>query len=281
MKIGLHSWSRQATFKEGAYDIWQFLDEAANWGFHAVELMTGKAGTVQHIPADDLETLRRIVDYARERDIVINCWSTYNDFSFVKNEAWRQANVRYIEDWCDKAAATGVPNLRFLTGYWVEGEDPKRLEQLVIEETRKVARRAEDRGVNLALENHNTIFLYADGIRQLRDAVDSRRLTTCPDPSNGFKSILSGTPDPDEIEAMYANLTQMAPHATNAHLKIIDEHASPFDLDRLIGIYADAGFAGTIQLEIVKEGTNHLDVVAPAVREQLEAAIARRQEVAA
>ncbi|GMV80725.1 MAG: hypothetical protein AMXMBFR7_19090 [Planctomycetota bacterium] len=252
MRIGLHSFSRREAFKNPGYDVFAFLDEAGAWGFESVEIMTGAAGKPPaDIGGDSPEHLKRVCAYAAERGAAVHCFSTYNDFAFVGNEAWRQENVRYIRDWIRKAAGCGVPNLRLLSGYWAKDRAHEELERLVIDEVRGCCELAEREGVNLAFENHSTIFLYAEDIERLLRAVESPRLTTCPDPTNGF-AIAEGKAG--ELERMYANLERLAPKATNAHLKVFGIEGgtlSGFDLERVLRTFAEADYTGPLHLELV------------------------------
>jgi sugar phosphate isomerase/epimerase len=273
MRIGLHSYSRRFAFeKQPGYDVFAFLAEASAWGFSSVEIMTGQAGGAPtHVGDDSDAHLDRVCESARAQGLELSCWSTYNDFAFVKNERWRQQNIEYVETWIAKAARTGVPNLRLLTGYHLEGEDRGRLEDLVIAATKRCCELAERHGVNLALENHSTVFLYADEIERLRAAVGSPRLTLCPDPTNGFQV----TEQPEQLEAMYGNLAKLLPHATNAHLKVFGierDGLSGFELGRVIGLFARAGYEGAIQLELVDAEAE--PGILRAARERVERAIA-------
>lgn len=252
LHCGLHSFSRRTAFQDPDYTEFSFLDEAAELGFRSVELMTGKAGSPpEHLSADDPAHLRKVVAYARERGVAVHCFSTYNDFAFTPNEAWRLANIDYILDWIGKAAEVEVPNLRLLTGYLVDGEPLEKLEQLVVDGIAVCLEKAESLGVNLALENHSAVFLYADAINALRTQLASPRLTTCPDPTNGFDRDRL-----DELatqEAIMANLAALAPAATNAHLKIFgvaDGKLVTQDLDRLIRTLAEARYRGPLMFEL-------------------------------
>ncbi|MBK1877669.1 sugar phosphate isomerase/epimerase family protein [Pelagicoccus mobilis] len=255
LRTGLHSWSYRKLLDSGELDVYGFLDDAARIGFKDIELMTGQAGTVSpHIGSEDLPNLKKIVEYAHSKDLRIHTLSTYNDFSITIAEDWRQANIRYILEWISKAAALKVPNLRFLTGYIYDKDPLEKLEQLVIEATKRCAAKAEEFGINLALENHSSVFLYADEILSLIEETGSSRLTTCPDPTNGFN--ISQESDPQELERMYENLRRLAPKATCAHLKIFGiEHGKliGYDLDRVISIFLDSGYNGPIMFETTDE----------------------------
>ncbi|MCW8132451.1 MAG: sugar phosphate isomerase/epimerase [Planctomycetota bacterium] len=274
MKTGLHSFSRREAFKNPDYNVFRFLDEAHAWGFTSVEIMTGAAGgKPADIGGDDPAHLEKVCAYARERGIAVHCFSTYNDFAFVKNEAWRLENIKYVQQWTRLAGRCGVPNLRLLSGYWSEGRSHEELESLVIEATRTCCAVAEREGVNLSFENHSTIFLYAADIQRLMDAVASPRLTACPDPTNGFPA---GKDAPAELERMYANLEALAPKATNAHLKIFgveDGALAAYDFGRIARIFAAAGYDGPLHFELVQADADPR-VLAQA-REIVEAALER------
>lgn len=276
----LHSWSCRERFAAGNFTAFDFLTLAADSGYTAVELMTGKAGNPTHIASDDPAYLADLVRFAASKGVRIACWSTYNDFAFVPNEAWRQANIAYIQHWCALAAATGVPNLRMLTGYRVKGVGDIRLQQLVIDGIRTCLADAERHGVNLALENHNTLFLEADDIRWLIDHCGSPRLTTCPDPSNwATQAFLEGTGDGAERERVFAGAAALAPLATESHLKVLGFTPTGellgwgSDLDRLLTIYREAGYAGCLAVEYIGSGTLEEDL--PRAREIITSALAR------
>lgn len=253
MRIGLHSYSRREAFKHLGYDVFTFLDEAAAWGFESVELTTGGAGSPPtDIGSDDPRHLERVCTHARQRGIQVHCLSTYNDFAFVKNEAWRQDNIAYIRHWIELASQCGVPNLRLLSGYWSGDRAHADLEQLVMAAIRDCCNLAERAGVNLAFENHSSIFLYAGDILRLIGAVNSPRLTTCPDPTNGFSSAGDNAA---ELERLYANLEQLAPKATNAHIKIFgaaNGELAGYDIGRIVRIFTAAGYDGPLHFELAE-----------------------------
>ena len=277
MYPAMHSYSFRDCFeKEPGFTVERALERTAEMGFASIEIMTGVAGKLEHIGTDTLDGLNRLVRRAGELGVRVHCYSTYNDFAFVKNENWRRQNVEYIKKWLKLADDTGVPNIRMLTGYYVEGEDRGRLDRLVEEGIRECVPVAEACGVNMAIENHSSVFERGAEIMELIRRIGSSRLTTCPDPSNGFKLFDANCPE-SEREAMYENLRLMAPRATNSHLKIKGIGAGDglvaWDLDRLLGIYEDARYDGPITFESIAEG----DLLAPLAkaREILEKAIAR------
>ena len=117
MKTGLHTWSFRERFKEDPeFDIFKMLNAAAEMGFTAIEIMTGKANMPpDHIGSEDPRHLEKVKDYAEKRGIEIACFATYNDFAYVTDEEWRLANIEYIKRWLRLTGEVGVPNIRMLT----------------------------------------------------------------------------------------------------------------------------------------------------------------------
>lgn len=253
LRTGLHSWSRREQFKDEQYNVFHFLDEGASMGFTEVEILTGVAGKPSpHLGVPENDHLMRVADHAARRGVRIHSFSTYNDFAFTKDDQWRSENIQYILEWIERAANCGVPNLRLLTGYHTEGQSAEREEQLVIEGFRACVAKAEAFRVNLAIENHSSVFLYADGILRLVDLLGSANVTTCPDPTNGFD--VGKTSGERDLQPLYRNLEHLAPKATCAHLKLFgieEDTLVGYDLQRIIRILIDAGYEGPVMFETV------------------------------
>ena len=274
MHVAIHSWSLRERFDgDTSFDIFKALDQAAERGFSSMEVLTGGAGSPpSHIKHDTVAGLGKVVAHARDRGVPVHCYSTYCDFAFVKDEEWRLANIEYIKTWLRLAGDTGVPNIRMLTGNDVKGEDRARLEELTLRGIEECIPVAEEAGVNMAIENHNSLFLAGTEIVSLIERFGSQRLTACPDPSNGYP-LFSPDCTAKDREAMYANLETLAPHATNSHLKVAGAALPEWDLDRLVDIYVRAGYNGPITLEWIGQG--ELWPQLAGARETLDAALAR------
>jgi sugar phosphate isomerase/epimerase len=268
MYPAMHSWSFRNRFKQDpSFDVYRMLDATAEMGLTSIEVMSGKAGSEGgDFGTADVGRLKEIKKYADEAGVTIHCLSTYNDFAFVTDEQWRRENIAYIKDWLRIAADMQVPNIRMLTGYYIEGQDPARLEQLTLEGIGQCAPVAEQCGVNMSVENHNSIFFTAEAMLELMRQVGSDRLTACPDPSNwGGKAFFEG--DGEAKAKVLENLRAIAHKATNSHMKIkgIDEAGKIIgfgdDLDTVIEIYRDAGYDGPIHFEAVGKAED--DLLAP------------------
>jgi sugar phosphate isomerase/epimerase len=281
MEPALHSWSFRDRFKEDPdFDIFQALDMTAEMGFGAIEVMSGKAGApAEHFGSDDLGHLRKVMAYAEQAGVRVVCLATYNDFAYVADETWRLANIQYVKEWLRIAADLGVPNIRMLTGYYVQDEDRGRLEKLTLDGIRECVPVAEKCGVNMAIENHNSIFFSADELLWLIDEMGSERLTTCPDPSNWCRGFLTGEASAEDRESVFLQASKVAPLATQSHLKLRGVTpegklvAWEDDLDRLLAIYRDAGYDGPVAFESV--APDDLLAPLPEARRILQEAIDR------
>ena len=124
MYVAVHSWSFRDRFKDKSFDIFQAMDIAAEMGFKGMEIQTGKANMPPlDIGTDTVPGIKKVLRYAEKKGLRIHSFATYNDFAYVKDEAWRLANIEYIKKWLRLTGEVGVPNIRMLTGYNVEGED--------------------------------------------------------------------------------------------------------------------------------------------------------------
>jgi sugar phosphate isomerase/epimerase len=275
----MHSWSFRNKRKEDpSFDIFKILETTADMGFTAIEIMTGKANCPpDDIGPEDMVHLRSVVKRAEQLGIKITCSATYNDFAYVKDEAWRLANIEYIKRWLKISGDLGIPNIRMLTGYLVPGEDNARLTKLVEDGIMECIPAAEGAGVNMAVENHSSVIFSAEDIVCLIRKSGSKRLTTCPDPSNWNQNFLKPDCSAQEKDEIYKSVEKVAPYMTNSHLKIkgVADGSSivGFDLDRLLSIYHKAGYKGGISFESVADG----DLLTPLqkAREIVEAAIER------
>ncbi|RMD78147.1 MAG: hypothetical protein D6820_10445, partial [Lentisphaerae bacterium] len=189
-------------------------------------------------------------------------------------EEWRLANIAYIKHWLQLAGETGVENIRMLTGYYQDGEDRRELEELTLRGIEECLPVAERYGVNMAIENHNSIFFRGKEIVELIRHFDSPRLTTCPDLSNGYAIFDPECPE-SEYEAMWDNFREMLPYATDCHVKIKSngsaEPAYDWDWERIVRTCLEYGYHGPIHFEAI--GEEDLIAPLPAACQRLRRAI--------
>ncbi|MBD3243028.1 MAG: TIM barrel protein [Chitinivibrionales bacterium] len=281
MQAALHSWSFRDKFAhEPGFSLLRALDETAAMGFTAIEIMSGKAQQgCGDFESFDPMYLDRVTRHARAVGVSIAALSPYNDFAYVADESWRQANIAFIKDQLRLASDLQIPVIRVMTGYRVDDVPAAQLEQLVVDAFAECAPVAEQVGVTMALENHSSVLATAEEILGLLDRIGSPRLSTCPDPTNFVYGALREGATPDMWERVYAQTALVAPRAGHAHIKYAglnaDNQWKGFDLNRLIAIYRDASYDGPMAIESVR--SDDLLAGLAEARKVLEAAMARPQ----
>ncbi len=281
MRAAMHSWSFRNHFREDpTFTIEKALDITADLGFTGIEIMCGKANCGNdNFTSDDPDYLKGVLDYAAKKGIDVLSMATYNDFAYTPDEDWRLANIEFIKHWLPLTGKLGVPNIRMLTGYYQEGGDKKELEAMTLAGIKECIPYAEEAGVNMAIENHNSIFFEADDLLNLIEECGSDRMTTCPDPSNWkAKVFFSDEVTEEDREHVFTSAAKLATKATQSHLKIKGVENGKLlgwgdDIDRLIGSYHDAGYDGALAFESIADG-DLLEPLAEA-REIVESAIQR------
>jgi sugar phosphate isomerase/epimerase len=153
MRLGCSSWSYDRPISEGRLDQLQWLRLCAEeLELDGVELLD------HHFPDTGRPYLRGLRRRAAELRLTVSCVSVSNDFGRTTAEA-RQAEVEKVGRWLEIARFLGAPVLRVFAGWPpAEHRDAGRGEALwpeVMACLRESAAAAAERGVVLALENHD------------------------------------------------------------------------------------------------------------------------------
>ena len=281
MYTAMHSYSYRDRFKEPEFGPREFVAEVGKHGFRSVEIMTGTPGNIQKdIGTDDIAKLRELQAFGRDHGVEIHCLSTYNDFSLL-DVGRRQEQIDDLKKWTGIAGKLGIPNIRLLTGYYTESNEFEKQEQLTLDGIRECVSEAEAAGVYMALENHSTVFVSGNDVAWVIEQIGSKSVTACPDPSNMMPGFHEASPKAQSF--VYAGAAKMAKYATNSHLKVkgINEDGTliGWNIDRLLGVYARAGYEGPITFEsIIPE---NLTMQLPAIKKIVDDAIERVSAVAA
>lgn len=235
-------WSRgkrNAKFEAGerAMDMPKFIDYCARHGV-AAEL------TSYFFPPDAgpemFTACRRL---AHVNGIAIAGTAVGNNFSHSKEAPERAEQIAHVKDWIDKAALMGAPHIRVFAGVHPKGVSPEQAEANAVGALAETAEYAAAKGVFLGIENHDSITT-ADRLLRIVRAVDS--------PWVGV-NLDSGNFLADDV---YAEMAASAPYAVNVQLKTeikVGKDKRPADLERVVRILKDAGYAGNVVLEYEEE----------------------------
>ena len=152
----------------------------------------------------------------------------------------RDQEVAWLRYWTDVSYKLGSSHIRVFGGHVPEGHGEDEAAAWVAEILKRSADHAAERGVVLGLENHGGITSRAERIIQIVRAVDHPNVGINLDTGN-FRT------DP------YNQIKMSLPYAVNSQFKvqIRDEQGNhqPSDWDRIVGMFAEAGYRGYMALE--------------------------------
>lgn len=237
----LFEWSRgKANPKfepgEGAMDMGKFIGYCASHG--------ASAELTSYFFAPDAEAAaftecRRL---AHLNGVSIAGTAVGNNFSHPKEAPERAEQIAYVKEWIDKAVLMGAPHVRVFAGSHPKGVAPEDAERNAIEALAETAEYAEAKGIFLGIENHDSVTT-ADRLLRIVRAVESPWVGVNLDSGNFI------------AEDVYAEIEASAPYAVNVQLKTDikrgagGKERTPADLERVVRILKDTGYAGHVVLE--------------------------------
>ena len=150
----------------------------------------------------------------------------------------------WLRHWVDVSHKLGASHIRVFGGNVPEGSSEDQAAGWVAEILKRAAGYAAERGVVLGLENHGGITSRAERIIQIVRAVDHPNVGINLDTGN-FHS------EP------YGQIQMCLPYAVNSQFKVhvrneAGEHV-PSDWDRIVRMFAKAGYRGYLALEYEAE----------------------------
>jgi sugar phosphate isomerase/epimerase len=158
----------------------------------------------------------------------------------------RDREIASVKQWVDYSAVLGAPVIRIFSGSVKPEQNAEDAHRLAVAGMEECCEYAGKRGIHLALENHGGLTATAAGMLKLVKDVQSPWFGVNLDSGN-FRS-----------EDVYAELTEIAPYAVNAQIKVVvsprGQKKQPADFARLAKILREAGYRGYIVLEYEESG---------------------------
>jgi sugar phosphate isomerase/epimerase len=220
--------------KEG-WDLFRFVDYCHQLGIPGAEL------TSYYFPSDVSNAyLVDLKQHCHRRGITITGGAIANDFC-QSDPAKLQSDIAHTKTWIDRYALLGANVIRIFAGTQPKGETRGTAIDRCVAAIDEVARYAHSKGIYLGLENHGGVTATSEELLEIVRRVHSPSFGVNFDSGN-FRS----TPDP------YAELSQIAPYAVNAQLKVEmfpNGQREPADLERVLRILSDSGYSGWVALE--------------------------------
>ncbi|MBN13268.1 MAG: xylose isomerase [Opitutaceae bacterium] len=220
---------------EGEMDMLGFVDYAATLGVEGAELTSYFMPSPLTDPEKNALKLR-----AHVLGLDISGGAIGNNFTYNPGSEEGLAQMRYTREWIDHYADIGTPVIRVFGGKPPSSFSEKKAVQNIITNMRIACDYAGDKGVVLAMENHD--FLIDIGrMLPIIEAIDSPWFGVCFDSGN-----IAPTSNP------YKELARIAPYSVNAQIKVeipVNGKKEHTDLARIINILKNANYRGYVTLE--------------------------------
>ena len=249
--IGVSTYSFWRFLKDTKLSMEECIDQAAEMGFDAVEILE-----MQMTKKDDA-TLQSLKKRAWSNGLCFNGMSTHQ--GFVSPDAdERKKNVDKTIASIELCYKLGIPTMRVNTGRWgttksfdelmknrgveepLKGYTDEDAFPWVIESLKKCLPAAEKAGVTLCLENHWGLARTPEGLLRIVEAVDSPWLRVLMDTGNF-------------LEDPYDKLKKVAPLTAFVQTKTYYGggiwYTLDLDYERIAGILRAAKYRGWISLE--------------------------------
>ncbi|MEM6915497.1 MAG: sugar phosphate isomerase/epimerase family protein [Verrucomicrobiota bacterium] len=225
-------------FVEGSreFDMADFIRYSAGLGVDSVELTS-----YFFEPEVTTSYLAHCREVAHINGVAIAGTAVGNNFSHPTSSPEQEEQMTYVKDWVDKASIMGAPHVRVFAGRPPQGIDEKKAVENAIEILRIAGDYAAERGIFLGIENHDSITT-AEKLLNIVTAVDNPFVGVNLDSGNFI------------AEDVYAEMASSVEYAINVQLMTEIKVAggtgkAPADLERVIKILKDEGYAGHIILE--------------------------------
>jgi sugar phosphate isomerase/epimerase len=218
------------------FDMAEFIRYSAALGIDSVEL------TSYFFPPEvEAAYLAHCREVAHINGVAIAGTAVGNNFSYPAEAPERVVQMAYVKDWIDKASILGAPHVRVFAGRHPKGVAPEDAEKNAIQALSEAGEYAAEKGVFLGIENHDSITT-ADRLLRIVTAVDNPFVGVNLDSGNFI------------AEDVYAEMEASVPYSINVQLKTEvkvgeGKEKEPADLERVISILKDGGYAGHVILE--------------------------------
>jgi sugar phosphate isomerase/epimerase len=216
MKVAMSSWSYHSVIGSGKMDQFDWLKHCKELGLDGVELLDIHFHSLE---PKYLKTLKQLI---AGLGLEVPLCSVSNDFG-KPGKKDRDADEKLVGRWIELAQFFDSPALRVFSG-WPGGRDKSRYETEkaklwpeMIERLNRLAEKAGDAGLALALENHNHFGFArtAQDLLQIIEEVDSDWLFACLDTGdylvdtaevNGYKALEKVLPYAEVVRAKFYGL---------------------------------------------------------------------------
>lgn len=242
-KLSLNVYSFNSLLREGTIDLFDVLAFCATHNFDAIDPTGYYFPGYPAVPSE--EFMYRFKREAFLLGLDISGTGVRNSFA-NPDASKRKADMELIREWLDAAAKMGIPCVRVFTGRDKhEGYSRDEVFQWMAKDLKTCCDMGKEKGIMIALQNHNEFLKTADDVNRLFEMVDSDWL--------GLNLDIGSYRQHDPYEEIERNIQ----HAITWQIKEnvwIDGEETPTDFVKLFRIIKKSGYRGYLPLETLGKG---------------------------
>jgi sugar phosphate isomerase/epimerase len=258
-KSSLNTYSFNRLLRDGEIDLFDLLDFCAEQEFDAIDPTGYYFPGYPAVPEDEyINAFKR-----RAFHLGLDISGTGIRTDFVNPEPEKRAtDLELTRAWIDVAAKLGSPNLRIFTGKsGHEGYSREQVFEWMARDIRACCELGAQRGVVIALQNHNEFLKTAEDVDELFERVDSDWL--------GLNLDIGSYRVNDPYQEIGRNVKRAVTWQIKEHVWIEGVQTAT-DFGRLADIIRRSGYRGYLPLETLGPGDPYKKV--PALVERARAA---------
>ena len=243
LQYSINAFTFNSLLRSGEMTFFDMMEFAADIGLDAVDLTGYYFPSYPEIPEDS--ELFRLKRKALELGLNISWTGIRNNFVNPDADS-RKADREMIRKWLTVSSSLGASIMRVFTGkHTYEGFTKNEVKEWLVDEYKTCASYGKEKGVIVALQNHNEFLFKSDEIIDILKRVDSE----------WFGLIL----DIGSLHAenAYVEIEKLAPYANYWFIK---EHVfpngirTPADMKKIATIIRNQGYQGYVSFESLSDG---------------------------
>ena len=242
-KISLNAYSFNEPLKNGKTNLEAVMEFCANTGFDAIDLTGYYFPGYPAVPSD--EYIFHLKRKAHTLGLAISGTGIRNEFA-EPDKTKRNEEIAFVKKWIDVAAKLGAPVIRIFSGksqpdHYTRAE----VESWIVEAIQQCVAYGKEKGVIIAMQNHNDFIKTAEQAQSILQKVNSEWFGLVLD-TGSFVSL----PPYDEIN-------KMTGYAVNWQIKEKLNYngiITDMDLERLFKIVYASTYRGYLPIETLTPG---------------------------
>ncbi len=257
-KISLNAYSFHRPLTAGTTNLEAVMDFCAQTGFDAIDLTGYYFPGYPEVPTD--EYIYRLKQKAHKLGLGISGTGIRNEFA-DPDKAKRDAEIAFVKKWIDVAAKLGAPVIRVFSGKALPANHSwEETERWIIEAFQQCAAYGKQKGVIVAVQNHNDFIKTAAQTLDILNKVNSEWFGLVLD-TGSFVT-----------EEPYSEMAKAASYAVNWQIKEklnYNGKVEDMDLQKLAQIIHASPYRGYLPIETLSPG-DPFQIVPPFLKKVKE-----------